>query len=194
MSLLLAYLDAIALTERLHRQFLEIVKVELENNAMRDVNNVQAMILFNVGDHDMTIGELTLRGCYLGSNVSYNVKKLVEHGYLDQQRSLHDRRSNSRAPDRKGDSDSQSGAADGRASSRSVAAEPARRAGLGARHRNFSQARPVLVPVPHGRQPFDAPLLRSLTDVPPSSQIPRQPGASTAPSHGALSGSSGRRC
>jgi DNA-binding MarR family transcriptional regulator len=93
MSLLLAYLDAIALTERLHRQFLEIVKVELENNGMRDVNNVQAMILFNVGDHDMTIGELTLRGCYLGSNVSYNVKKLVEHGYLDQQRSLHDRRS-----------------------------------------------------------------------------------------------------
>jgi DNA-binding MarR family transcriptional regulator len=93
MSMLLAYLDAIALTERLHRQFLEIVKVELENSGMHDVNNVQAMILFNVGDHDMTIGELTLRGCYLGSNVSYNVKKLAEHGYLSQQRSLHDRRS-----------------------------------------------------------------------------------------------------
>lgn len=93
MSMLLAYLDAVALTERLHRQFLEIVKVELENNGMHDVNNVQAMILFNVGDHDMTIGELTLRGCYLGSNVSYNVKKMAEHGYLLQERSLHDRRS-----------------------------------------------------------------------------------------------------
>jgi len=93
MSMLLAYLDAIALTERLHRQFLEIVKVELENNGMHDVNNVQAMILFNVGDHDMTIGELTLRGCYLGSNVSYNVKKMVENGYLAQERSVHDRRS-----------------------------------------------------------------------------------------------------
>src|ERR1700685_462145 len=88
MSMLLAYLDAIALTERLHRQFLEIVKVELENNGMHDVNNVQAMILFNVGDHDMTIGELTLRGCYLGSNVSYNVKKKGENGYLSQETSV----------------------------------------------------------------------------------------------------------
>jgi DNA-binding MarR family transcriptional regulator len=41
----------------------------------------------------MTVGELTLRGCYLGSNVSYNVKKMVENGYLAQQRSMHDRRS-----------------------------------------------------------------------------------------------------
>ncbi len=88
-----AYLDAITLSERLHRQFLEIVKVALEDSGMHDVNNVQAMILFHIGEHDMTIGELTLRGCYLGSNVSYNVKKLSEQGYLSQQRSLHDRRS-----------------------------------------------------------------------------------------------------
>jgi len=91
--MLIAYLDAIALTERLHRQFLEIVKLELENNGMHDVNNVQAMILFNIGDNDMTIGELTLRGCYLGSNVSYNVKKMAENGYIAQERSPHDRRS-----------------------------------------------------------------------------------------------------
>ena len=50
-------------------------------------------MLFNIGDAEMTVGELTLRGCYLGSNVSYNVKKMVENGYLAQQRSLHDRRS-----------------------------------------------------------------------------------------------------
>ncbi len=93
MSMLTAYLDAIALTERLHRQFLEIVKLELENHAMHDVNNVQAMILFNIGDLDMTVGELTLRGCYLGSNVSYNVKKMAENGYIQQERSPHDRRS-----------------------------------------------------------------------------------------------------
>jgi len=91
--MLIAYLDAIALTERLHRQFLEIVKLELENHGMHDVNNVQAMILFNIGDSDMTIGELTLRGCYLGSNVSYNVKKMAENGYIAQERSPHDRRS-----------------------------------------------------------------------------------------------------
>jgi DNA-binding MarR family transcriptional regulator len=88
-----AYLDLIALVERLHRQFLEVVKLELDTNAVHDINNVQAMILFNIGDLEMTVGELTLRGCYLGSNVSYNVKKMVENGYLVQERSLHDRRS-----------------------------------------------------------------------------------------------------
>ncbi len=88
-----AYLDVIALVERLHRQFLEVVKLELDNQSIHDINNVQAMILFNIGDLEMTVGELTLRGCYLGSNVSYNVKKMVENGYLVQERSPHDRRS-----------------------------------------------------------------------------------------------------
>jgi len=88
-----AYLDIIVLVERLHRQFLEVVKVELDSQGVHDINNVQAMILFNIGDVEMTVGELTLRGCYLGSNVSYNVKKMVEAGYLVQERSPHDRRS-----------------------------------------------------------------------------------------------------
>ncbi|MGH6741955.1 MAG: MarR family winged helix-turn-helix transcriptional regulator [Bradyrhizobium sp.] len=87
------YLDVIALVERLHRQFLEVVKLELDSQGIHDINNVQAMILFNIGDLEMTVGELTLRGCYLGSNVSYNVKKMVEAGYIMQERSLHDRRS-----------------------------------------------------------------------------------------------------
>jgi len=88
-----AYLEVISLIERLHRQFLEVVKLELEGAGIRDINNVQAMMLFNIGDAEMTVGELTWRGCYLGSNVSYNVKKLVETGYLAQERSVHDRRS-----------------------------------------------------------------------------------------------------
>ena len=88
-----AYLNVIALVERLHRQFLEVVKLELDAQGVHDINNVQAMILFNIGDLEMTVGELTLRGCYLGSNVSYNVKKMVEAGYIMQERSLHDRRS-----------------------------------------------------------------------------------------------------
>jgi DNA-binding MarR family transcriptional regulator len=87
------YLEVISLVERLHRQFLEVVKLELEGLGIHDINNVQAMMLFNIGDAEMTVGELTLRGCYLGSNVSYNVKKMVENGYLGHQRSLHDRRS-----------------------------------------------------------------------------------------------------
>ena len=87
------YIDVISLVERLHRHFLEVVKLELEGLGIHDINNVQGMMLFNIGDAEMTVGELTLRGCYLGSNVSYNVKKMVENGYLVQQRSLHDRRS-----------------------------------------------------------------------------------------------------
>jgi len=87
------YLEVISYVERLHRQFLEVVKLELEGVGIHDINNVQAMMLFNIGDAEMTVGELTLRGCYLGSNVSYNVKKMVENEYLAHERSVHDRRS-----------------------------------------------------------------------------------------------------
>src|SRR3982750_1919839 len=87
------YLAVISLIERLHRHFLDVVKLELDGSDSRDINNVQALMLFNIGDAEMTVGELTLRGCYLGSNVSYNVKKMVENGYLIQERSQHDRRS-----------------------------------------------------------------------------------------------------
>src|SRR5436309_2275676 len=87
------YLEVISLVERLHRHFLEVVKLELDGLSIHDINNVQGLMLFNIGDLEMTVGELTLRGCYLGSNVSYNVKKMVEAGYIQQERSLHDRRS-----------------------------------------------------------------------------------------------------
>jgi DNA-binding MarR family transcriptional regulator len=88
-----AYLDVISFIERLHRQFLEVVKLELDGMGIFDINNVQAVVLFNIGDAEMTLRELTRRGCYLGSNVSYNVKKMVEQGYLSQRRSVHDGRS-----------------------------------------------------------------------------------------------------
>lgn len=87
------YLDSLQLIERLHRRFLDVVKVELDRLRIQDINNVQSLILYNVGRAEMTVGELTSRGYYLGSNVSYNVKKMVENGYLDQERSPHDRRS-----------------------------------------------------------------------------------------------------
>ncbi|MFQ5773901.1 MAG: MarR family winged helix-turn-helix transcriptional regulator [Kiloniellaceae bacterium] len=88
-----AYLETISLVERLHRQCLEVVKAELDRRGIRDLNNVQALILFNIGEEEYSVGELTQRGYYLGSNVSYNVKKMVENGYLIQERSPHDRRS-----------------------------------------------------------------------------------------------------
>ena len=87
------YYETIHLIERLHRQSLDVLKLELDRLGIEDINNVQALILYNVGTDHLTVGELTLRGYYLGSNVSYNLKKLVETGYIFQERSRADRRS-----------------------------------------------------------------------------------------------------
>ena len=87
------YLELISLIERLHRLFLEVIKCELDNLKIEDINSVQAMVLYNLGGEQISIGELTTRGCYLGSNVSYNLKKMVQNGYVDQITSKHDKRS-----------------------------------------------------------------------------------------------------
>lgn len=88
-----AYMESILLIERLHRRFLDVIKTELDRHKIEDINNVQTLILYNIGDGQPTISELTIRGYYLGSNVSYNIKKLVENNYLVQEQSPHDKRS-----------------------------------------------------------------------------------------------------
>jgi DNA-binding MarR family transcriptional regulator len=87
-----AYIDLLQRIERLHRQFLDNLNVALDQAGIRDLTPPQAMILFHMGDAELLVGELTQRGCYLGSNVSYNVRKLVGAGYLQQQRCTVDRR------------------------------------------------------------------------------------------------------
>jgi DNA-binding MarR family transcriptional regulator len=87
------YLEALTLVERLHRRLLDVIKDEFDRRGRADINAVQALLLFNIGDKELTAGELRTRGYYLGSNVSYNLKKLVEIGFLDHQRSRVDRRS-----------------------------------------------------------------------------------------------------
>ncbi|MHA1190558.1 MAG: transcriptional regulator LdtR [Alphaproteobacteria bacterium] len=87
------YLDALTLVERLHRRLLDVIKDEFDRMGRSDVNSVQALLLFNIGDAELTAGELRTRGYYLGSNVSYNLKKLVDAGYIHHQRSRVDRRS-----------------------------------------------------------------------------------------------------
>src|ERR1700694_4130608 len=87
------YLEALTLVERLHRRLLDVIKDEFDRRGRSDINSVQALLLYNVGDAELTAGELRTRGYYLGSNVSYNLKKLVEMGYLHHQRSRVDRRS-----------------------------------------------------------------------------------------------------
>src|ERR1022692_2938183 len=86
------YLEALTLVERLHRRLLDVIKDEFDRRGRGDVNAVQALLLYNIADKELTAGELRTRGYYLGSNVSYNVKKLVETGYLHHARSRIDRR------------------------------------------------------------------------------------------------------
>jgi DNA-binding MarR family transcriptional regulator len=86
------YLDALAMVERAHRGLLDVIKDEFDRLGRSDVNATQALILFHMGDSELTAGELKTRGYYLGSNVSYNLKKLVELGYVHHQKSRVDRR------------------------------------------------------------------------------------------------------
>ena len=87
------YLDSLALVERLHRLLLDVIKDEFERISLIEINPVQALLLFNIGEQEVTAGELKSRGYYQGSNVSYNLKKLVELGYMHHQRCSIDRRS-----------------------------------------------------------------------------------------------------
>ncbi|PZU67702.1 MAG: MarR family transcriptional regulator [Rhizobium sp.] len=87
------YMESLHLVERLHRRLLDVIKDEFDRQGRDDVNAVQALLLFNIGNSELTAGELRSRGYYLGSNVSYNVKKLVDLGLINHQRSRVDRRS-----------------------------------------------------------------------------------------------------
>ena len=87
------YLESLTLVERLHRRLLDVIKDEFDREGRGDVNAVQALLLYNIGDSELSAGELRTRGYYLGSNVSYNLKKLVDQGFILHQRSRTDRRS-----------------------------------------------------------------------------------------------------
>ncbi|MEX2450672.1 MAG: winged helix DNA-binding protein [Rhodospirillales bacterium] len=87
------YLELTGLIERLHRRFLDVLRTELNRMGIKDINGVQALLLANIGDEEIVIRDLVERGYYQGSNVSYNIKKLTDMGYLEQERSSHDRRS-----------------------------------------------------------------------------------------------------
>lgn len=87
------YLEALTLVERLHRRLLDVIKDEFDRQGRNDINAVQALLLHNIGNSELTAGELRTRGYYLGSNVSYNLKKLVDMGLISHQKSRVDRRS-----------------------------------------------------------------------------------------------------
>jgi DNA-binding MarR family transcriptional regulator len=86
------YAETIALIERLHRRFLDVLRIELERLGIDQINNVQGLLLANIGVEEVSVGELMTRGYYLGSNVTYNLRRLVDAGFAEQHRSQHDRR------------------------------------------------------------------------------------------------------
>lgn len=80
------------LIERMHRRFLDVVRLELTRHNVNDISPVQAMMLAAIGDEEISVRDLIERGFYLGSNASYNLKNLVDGGYVDRQASERDRR------------------------------------------------------------------------------------------------------
>lgn len=86
------YYKIILINEKLHRNFLEIIKIELHSNRIFDINNVQSLLLYNINDKEINVGELTKYGYYSGTNASYNLRKLVENGYICRQPVMGDRR------------------------------------------------------------------------------------------------------
>lgn len=87
------YLDTLQILDRLHRLMLDLIKDEFERLGRVDLTPVQALLVYNLGGSEVSAGELRSRGMYQGSNVSYNLKKLVQMGYVHHQRCEQDRRS-----------------------------------------------------------------------------------------------------
>ena len=81
------------LIERMHRRFLDVVRLELGRHGINDISPVQVMMMSNIGTEEISVRDLIERGYYLGSNASYNLKQLVECGYVDRQASARDKRS-----------------------------------------------------------------------------------------------------
>jgi DNA-binding MarR family transcriptional regulator len=88
-----AYVELTRMIERMHRRFLDVLRIQLQRAGVVDINAVQCLMLSNIGDQEINARLLMDRGYYLGSNASYNIKRLVESGYLDQRQAEHDRRS-----------------------------------------------------------------------------------------------------
>ncbi|MEQ8346590.1 MAG: winged helix DNA-binding protein [Sneathiellaceae bacterium] len=87
------YLDITRAIERLHRRFLDVIRHELNRLGVDDLNSMQALLLTNIRDQEVTARDLMEKGYYIGSNISYNIKQLTDSGYVEQERSPRDKRS-----------------------------------------------------------------------------------------------------
>ena len=88
-----AYIQLTRMIERLHRRFLDVLRFELDRCGIDDINPAQALMLTKIEGREVAVRDIVERGYYLGSNASYNIRQLVQNGYVEQERSVHDRRS-----------------------------------------------------------------------------------------------------
>ncbi|MBF9233882.1 winged helix DNA-binding protein [Microvirga sp. BT350] len=88
-----SHLDLLRVVERVHRRYLDIFRLDLGRLGVDDLSPSQVMMLFTIGADELTVRDLIDRGYYLGSNASYNLKRLAETGYIDRNASERDRRS-----------------------------------------------------------------------------------------------------
>ena len=86
------YLSIVSAIERIHRLYLDLISAELERLEINDINNMQALLIYNIGDRTLSVGEICARGYYLGTNISYNLRKLAQIGYVEQTAAVHDKR------------------------------------------------------------------------------------------------------
>lgn len=86
------YLETTTLIQRANRRLLEVVEDALRRTGCAEINAVQAILIYNIGDKELTAGELGGRDHYLGTNVSHSIKKLNRLGIIDHRRSEDDAR------------------------------------------------------------------------------------------------------
>lgn len=80
------------LIERMHRRYLDVVRVGLLKHGIEDIGPVQALMVMLIGEDELSVRDLMERGYYLGSNASYSLKILVDAGYINRAASQRDRR------------------------------------------------------------------------------------------------------
>lgn len=86
------YHEVARIIERMHRRFLDVLRIELGRIGIDDISPVQVMMLLNISTGEISVRDLIERGYYLGSNASYNLKQLVDTGYVDRGASQRDKR------------------------------------------------------------------------------------------------------
>lgn len=87
------HLELARTVERINRRFADLLRIEMGKLGVVDIGPAQVMVLFTIGSDELSVRDLLDKGHYLGSNVSYYLKQLVDLGYIDRAASPRDRRS-----------------------------------------------------------------------------------------------------